>query len=152
MSLGTKLLEEKQIKNKIKEMIMELIHCRGGAWAVTQKAHGNECLFHCSVFQTAFYSQPGLFSFCYFRHINIGSRFQAEIPDLQDRSSLENYEHPASLVWKPWGDITTNKETQKRGMLTIFFFFILRLISSCSSVQMNFLIWRTVKFLKFHFQ
>ncbi|XP_053253693.1 zinc finger protein 541 isoform X2 [Podarcis raffonei] len=47
-------------------------------------------------------------------HINIGSRFQAEIPDLQDRSSLENCEHPASLVWKPWGDITTNKETQKR--------------------------------------
>ncbi|XP_066494334.1 zinc finger protein 541 isoform X2 [Tiliqua scincoides] len=47
-------------------------------------------------------------------HINIGSRFQAEIPDLQDSSSLENYEHPASLVWKPWGDITTNKETQKR--------------------------------------
>ncbi|XP_044291026.1 zinc finger protein 541 [Varanus komodoensis] len=47
-------------------------------------------------------------------HINIGSRFQAEIPDLQDRSSIENYEHPASLVWKPWGDITTNKETQKR--------------------------------------
>uniref|UniRef100_A0ACB8FSY9 Uncharacterized protein n=1 Tax=Sphaerodactylus townsendi TaxID=933632 RepID=A0ACB8FSY9_9SAUR len=50
-------------------------------------------------------------------HINIGSRFQAEIPDLQDVSSLDNYEHPASLVWKPWGDITTNKETQKRGML-----------------------------------
>ncbi|XP_015274514.1 PREDICTED: zinc finger protein 541 [Gekko japonicus] len=47
-------------------------------------------------------------------HINIGSRFQAEIPDLQDRSSLDNYEHPGSLVWKPWGDITTNKETQKR--------------------------------------
>ncbi|XP_062996299.1 zinc finger protein 541 [Elgaria multicarinata webbii] len=47
-------------------------------------------------------------------HINIGSRFQAEIPDLQDRSSIENYEHPASLVWKPWGDIATNKETQKR--------------------------------------
>ncbi|XP_053122937.1 zinc finger protein 541 isoform X2 [Hemicordylus capensis] len=47
-------------------------------------------------------------------HINIGSRFQAQIPDLQERSSLENYEHPALLVWKPWGDITTNKETQKR--------------------------------------
>ncbi|KAK9394348.1 zinc finger protein [Crotalus adamanteus] len=47
-------------------------------------------------------------------HINIGSRFQAEIPDLQDRSNLEDYEHPASLVWKPWGDIVTNKETQKR--------------------------------------
>ncbi|KAJ7303938.1 hypothetical protein JRQ81_011452 [Phrynocephalus forsythii] len=47
-------------------------------------------------------------------HINIGSRFQADIPDLQDRSSLENYEHPATLVWKPWGDIATNKETQKK--------------------------------------
>ncbi|XP_034293980.1 zinc finger protein 541 [Pantherophis guttatus] len=47
-------------------------------------------------------------------HINIGSRFQAAIPDLQDRSNLEDYEHPASLVWKPWGDIVTNKETQKR--------------------------------------
>nr|XP_020642913.1 zinc finger protein 541 isoform X2 [Pogona vitticeps] len=47
-------------------------------------------------------------------HINIGSRFQADIPDLQDRSSLENYEHPASLMWKPWGDIATNKETQKK--------------------------------------
>ncbi|XP_054855629.1 zinc finger protein 541 [Eublepharis macularius] len=47
-------------------------------------------------------------------HINIGSRFQAEIPDLQDRSLLDNYEHPASLVWKPWGDIAANKETQKR--------------------------------------
>ncbi|KAM6427891.1 zinc finger protein 541 isoform 1-T2 [Liasis olivaceus] len=47
-------------------------------------------------------------------HINIGNRFQAEIPDLQDRSAIENYEHPASLVWKPWGDIVTNKETQKR--------------------------------------
>ncbi|XP_063167995.1 zinc finger protein 541 isoform X3 [Candoia aspera] len=47
-------------------------------------------------------------------HINIGSRFQAEIPDLQDRSAIENYEHPASLVWKPWGDIVTNRETQKR--------------------------------------
>ncbi|XP_077192615.1 zinc finger protein 541 isoform X1 [Paroedura picta] len=47
-------------------------------------------------------------------HINIGSRFQAEIPDLQDWSSLDNYEHPASLVWKPWGDIIINKETQKR--------------------------------------
>uniref|UniRef100_A0A8C6Y5J2 Zinc finger protein 541 n=1 Tax=Naja naja TaxID=35670 RepID=A0A8C6Y5J2_NAJNA len=47
-------------------------------------------------------------------HINIGSRFQADIPDLQDRSNIEDYEHPASLVWKPWGDIVTNKETQKR--------------------------------------
>ncbi|XP_062454180.1 zinc finger protein 541 [Rhea pennata] len=47
-------------------------------------------------------------------HINIGSRFQAEIPNLQDRSYLENDEQAASLVWKPWGDIATNQETQDR--------------------------------------
>ncbi|XP_067170512.1 zinc finger protein 541 [Apteryx mantelli] len=47
-------------------------------------------------------------------HINIGSRFQAEIPNLRDRSYLENDEQAASLVWKPWGDIATNQETQDR--------------------------------------
>ncbi|NXE57497.1 ZN541 protein, partial [Casuarius casuarius] len=47
-------------------------------------------------------------------HINIGSRFQAEIPNLQDRSYLESDEQAASLVWKPWGDIATNQETQDR--------------------------------------
>ncbi|XP_068766150.1 zinc finger protein 541 isoform X2 [Struthio camelus] len=47
-------------------------------------------------------------------HINIGSRFQADIPNLQDRSYLENDEQAASLVWKPWGDIATNQETQDR--------------------------------------
>uniref|UniRef100_K7FFF5 Zinc finger protein 541 n=1 Tax=Pelodiscus sinensis TaxID=13735 RepID=K7FFF5_PELSI len=54
-------------------------------------------------------------------HINIGNRFQAEIPNLQDRALLENDEHAASLVWKPWGDITTNQETQDRvtGLLNV---------------------------------
>uniref|UniRef100_A0A8C8S5J7 Zinc finger protein 541 n=1 Tax=Pelusios castaneus TaxID=367368 RepID=A0A8C8S5J7_9SAUR len=47
-------------------------------------------------------------------HINIGNRFQAEIPNLQDRAFLENDEHAASLVWKPWGDIAANQETQDR--------------------------------------
>ncbi|XP_040834207.1 zinc finger protein 541 [Ochotona curzoniae] len=47
-------------------------------------------------------------------HINIGSRFQAEIPELQDRSLAGVDEHVASLVWKPWGDMTTNPETQDR--------------------------------------
>lgn len=51
-----------------------------------------------------------------FRHINIGSRFQAEIPELQDRSLAGVDEHVASLVWKPWGDMTTNPETQDRGV------------------------------------
>ncbi|KAM6372443.1 zinc finger protein 541 [Pluvialis apricaria] len=49
-----------------------------------------------------------------FRHINIGSQFQAEIPNLQDRSHLEEEEEGASLVWKPWRDIATNPETQHR--------------------------------------
>ncbi|KAB1273742.1 Zinc finger protein 541 [Camelus dromedarius] len=47
-------------------------------------------------------------------HINIGSRFQAEIPELQDRSLAGIDEHIASLVWKPWGDVMTNPETQDR--------------------------------------
>ncbi|KFO07036.1 Zinc finger protein 541, partial [Balearica regulorum gibbericeps] len=47
-------------------------------------------------------------------HINVGSQFQAELPNLQDRSQLENEDEGASLVWKPWGDIATNPETQDR--------------------------------------
>ncbi|XP_006106967.1 zinc finger protein 541 [Myotis lucifugus] len=47
-------------------------------------------------------------------HINIGSRFQAEIPELQDRLLAGIDEHLASLVWKPWGDVMTNLETQDR--------------------------------------
>ncbi|XP_037010982.2 zinc finger protein 541 [Artibeus jamaicensis] len=47
-------------------------------------------------------------------HINLGSRFQAQIPELQDRSLAGTDEHAASLVWKPWGDMTTNLETQDR--------------------------------------
>ncbi|XP_069918133.1 zinc finger protein 541 isoform X2 [Oryctolagus cuniculus] len=49
-------------------------------------------------------------------HINIGSRFQADIPELQDRSLAGIDEHVASLVWKPWGDVMTNPETQDRVM------------------------------------
>ncbi|KAM9633054.1 zinc finger protein 541 [Trichechus inunguis] len=47
-------------------------------------------------------------------HINIGSRFQAEIPELQERSLADTDEHVAALVWKPWGDVMTNPETQDR--------------------------------------
>ncbi|XP_042201385.1 zinc finger protein 541 isoform X2 [Callorhinchus milii] len=46
-------------------------------------------------------------------HINIGSRFQAEIPQLQDKSLMVDEEPHADLVWKPWGDIETNKGTQR---------------------------------------
>ncbi|GCC38692.1 hypothetical protein chiPu_0017207 [Chiloscyllium punctatum] len=47
-------------------------------------------------------------------HINIGTRFQAEIPLLQDKSLLDDSVHQADLVWKPWDDIETNKITQMR--------------------------------------
>ncbi|XP_039100139.1 zinc finger protein 541 isoform X2 [Hyaena hyaena] len=47
-------------------------------------------------------------------HINIGSRFQAEIPELRERSLARTEGHVAPLVWKPWGDVTTNPETQDR--------------------------------------
>ncbi|XP_048474082.1 zinc finger protein 541-like isoform X2 [Rhincodon typus] len=47
-------------------------------------------------------------------HINIGTRFQAEIPLLQDKSLLDDSVHPADLVWKPWDDIEMNKITQAR--------------------------------------
>ncbi|XP_069811440.1 transcriptional-regulating factor 1 isoform X2 [Dendropsophus ebraccatus] len=57
--------------------------------------------------------------------INIGSRFQAEIPDLQQRSSLEKDTHNATLVWKPRPDLET-EESQRR--VELF------LSMSCSSV------------------
>ncbi|XP_055519473.1 zinc finger protein 541-like [Leucoraja erinacea] len=47
-------------------------------------------------------------------HINIGTRFQAEIPLLQDKSLVEDSVHLADLVWKPWEDIETSKVTQAR--------------------------------------
>ncbi|TFK03040.1 sulfotransferase 6B1-like [Platysternon megacephalum] len=37
--------------------------------------------------------------------INIGSRFQADIPELQDRSSMGRDMHKATLVWKPWPEL-----------------------------------------------
>ncbi|NXC50301.1 EMSA1 protein, partial [Penelope pileata] len=45
--------------------------------------------------------------------INVGTRFQAEIPSLQDRSLAAVDEHKAELVWQPWGDLETNKVTQQ---------------------------------------
>uniref|UniRef100_A0A8C0BHR2 Mitotic deacetylase associated SANT domain protein n=1 Tax=Buteo japonicus TaxID=224669 RepID=A0A8C0BHR2_9AVES len=47
--------------------------------------------------------------------INVGTRFQAEIPSLQDRSLAAVDEHKAELVWQPWGDLETNKVTQENG-------------------------------------
>ncbi|XP_041269569.1 transcriptional-regulating factor 1 isoform X3 [Onychostruthus taczanowskii] len=45
--------------------------------------------------------------------INIGSRFQADIPELQDRLLTEKDVHKATLVWKPWPELE-NKVFQQR--------------------------------------
>ncbi|XP_076190603.1 transcriptional-regulating factor 1 isoform X7 [Aptenodytes patagonicus] len=45
--------------------------------------------------------------------INIGSRFQADIPELQDRWLMEKDVHKATLVWKPWPELE-NKVFQQR--------------------------------------
>ncbi|XP_073082541.1 zinc finger protein 541-like isoform X1 [Manis javanica] len=50
----------------------------------------------------------------HFRRIRIGSEFQAEIPELQQRPPAEPGEQGASLVWKPSDDLMTNPETQDR--------------------------------------
>ncbi|KAM6279263.1 transcriptional-regulating factor 1 isoform 3-T5 [Porphyrio hochstetteri] len=45
--------------------------------------------------------------------INIGSRFQADIPELQDRLLMDKDVHRATLVWKPWPELE-NKVFQQR--------------------------------------
>ncbi|KAK1154474.1 zinc finger protein 541 isoform X1, partial [Acipenser oxyrinchus oxyrinchus] len=48
------------------------------------------------------------------RCINIGPRFQAVIPPLQEEALAWSEEHRASLVWEPWGDLAENRDTQSR--------------------------------------
>ncbi|XP_031808410.1 ELM2 and SANT domain-containing protein 1 isoform X3 [Sarcophilus harrisii] len=44
--------------------------------------------------------------------INVGTRFQAEIPPIRDRALAAVDEHKADLVWQPWGDLDASRETQ----------------------------------------
>ncbi|EPY76015.1 hypothetical protein CB1_001518004 [Camelus ferus] len=46
-------------------------------------------------------------------HINIGLRFQAEIPELQDVSALAQDTHKATLVWKPWPELENHNLQQR---------------------------------------
>lgn len=55
-----------------------------------------------------------------YRRINIGSRFQADIPELQDRLLMEKDVHKATLVWKPWPELE-NKVFQQRGTMSCHF-------------------------------
>ncbi|KAH0622734.1 hypothetical protein JD844_025300 [Phrynosoma platyrhinos] len=45
--------------------------------------------------------------------INIGSRFQADIPELKNIVSLGKEDHKATLVWKPWPELE-DKAFQQR--------------------------------------
>ncbi|XP_030071345.1 mitotic deacetylase-associated SANT domain protein isoform X2 [Microcaecilia unicolor] len=46
--------------------------------------------------------------------INVGPRFQAEIPELRERCLANLDKHKADLVWRPCGDLETNKATQDK--------------------------------------
>lgn len=63
----------------------------------------------------------------------MGSDFQAEIPPLRNRLLVQCDEHPAQLVWAPWGDLPSNPETQQKG-----FYLHHTHITKCSSEFIRF--------------
>lgn len=72
-----------------------------------------------------------------YRRINIGSRFQADIPELQDRLLMEKDVHKATLVWKPWPELE-NKVFQQRGIMTCHFrssYVSLCLLKKCALIS-----------------
>uniref|UniRef100_A0A673KE50 ELM2 and SANT domain-containing protein 1-like n=1 Tax=Sinocyclocheilus rhinocerous TaxID=307959 RepID=A0A673KE50_9TELE len=46
--------------------------------------------------------------------INIGLRYQAEVPELRERSAAQHNLHKAELVWAPLPDLEANTEQQQR--------------------------------------
>ncbi|XP_072778458.1 zinc finger protein 541-like isoform X2 [Taeniopygia guttata] len=54
------------------------------------------------------------------RHINVGSDFQAELPELQTRPPSEDEER-ATLVWKPWEEDDSDMEKSDRDSCQDFF-------------------------------
>ncbi|XP_034848993.1 mitotic deacetylase-associated SANT domain protein isoform X2 [Mirounga leonina] len=46
--------------------------------------------------------------------INVGSRFQAEIPSMRDRALAAADPHKADLVWQPWEDLERSREKQRQ--------------------------------------
>ncbi|XP_023483842.1 mitotic deacetylase-associated SANT domain protein isoform X2 [Equus caballus] len=46
--------------------------------------------------------------------INVGSRFQAEIPSMRDRALAASDSHKADLVWQPWEDLESSREKQRQ--------------------------------------
>ncbi|MBN3310506.1 ZN541 protein, partial [Amia calva] len=50
----------------------------------------------------------------YCRRINLGRRFQAELPLLRSTALVLYDPHPAQLMWAPWGDLASSAHTQHR--------------------------------------
>nr|XP_020762518.1 ELM2 and SANT domain-containing protein 1 isoform X1 [Odocoileus virginianus texanus]XP_020762519.1 ELM2 and SANT domain-containing protein 1 isoform X1 [Odocoileus virginianus texanus]XP_020762520.1 ELM2 and SANT domain-containing protein 1 isoform X1 [Odocoileus virginianus texanus]XP_020762521.1 ELM2 and SANT domain-containing protein 1 isoform X1 [Odocoileus virginianus texanus] len=46
--------------------------------------------------------------------INVGSRFQAEIPSMRDRALATADPHKADLVWQPWEVLDSSREKQRQ--------------------------------------
>ena len=49
------------------------------------------------------------------RRINIGSRYQAEVPELRQRSAVELDHHRAELVWVPLTELEEKPDFQGKG-------------------------------------
>lgn len=49
------------------------------------------------------------------RRINVGTRFQAEIPMMRDRALAAFDPHKADLVWQPWEHLESSWEKQRQG-------------------------------------
>lgn len=50
-----------------------------------------------------------------FRRINIGLQYQAEIPELQERSLVDQDEHKATLVWLPLSQAKSSPSLDETG-------------------------------------
>lgn len=49
------------------------------------------------------------------RRINIGHRYQAEVPELKERSAAQLDPHKAELVWAPLPELESKGQQQERG-------------------------------------
>ena len=49
------------------------------------------------------------------RRINIGSRYQAEVPELRQRSVVELDHHRADLVWSPLNELQEKPDFHQKG-------------------------------------
>lgn len=49
------------------------------------------------------------------RRINIGSRYQAEVPELRQRSAVELDHHGADLVWAPMNELEEKPDFHEKG-------------------------------------